>query len=435
MTLTNWGKYPVINCDFRSCYEESEFIGALAEGRETIARGLGRCYGDSALSKLVIDTTKFNHFLEFDEKSGVLTCEAGVSLEEILETFIPKGWFLPVTPGTKFVTIGGAIASDVHGKNHHVSGSISSHIGFFDLLKADGTVVGCSKNENGDLFDATFGGMGLTGVVLRASIKLIRIETSYIVQNTVKAKNLREIMDLFESSVDYTYSVAWIDCLAKGNSLGRSILMRGEHAKADEVTGPKLKVENKKKLNIPFEFPSFVLNRFTVKAFNELYYGKAPKNKTDIVDYDTFFYPLDSMLNWNRIYGKRGFTQYQFVLPKEGSYEGLEKILKAISQSGQGSFLAVLKLFGKQDGMLNFPKEGYTLALDFPITDKLFPLLDKLDAIVKEFGGRLYLTKDVRMTKEMFESGYSRLPEFKIIKEMYDPNNRFSSLQSKRVGF
>lgn len=439
MKISNWGNYPVIDAEYKSFYTEAELKTLLKESDECIARGLGRCYGDSALSSTIISTTRFNHMLSFDEETGLLECEAGVSLEEILEVFVPRGWFLPVTPGTKFVTVGGAIASDVHGKNHHVSGSISNQIVSMDVMTSDGKVQTCTKRKNKNLFWATCGGMGLTGVILRASFHLIPIESAYIRQETIKAKNLDEIMEIFEDSVDWTYSVAWIDCLASGENQGRSIMMRGEHAKLDELAGEKkekpLELPEKRKLNIPFNFPSFALNTWSVKAFNELYYRKAPNEKTEaIIGYDTFFYPLDAIHNWNRIYGKRGFTQYQFVLPKATSKEGLKRILDVIAASGQGSFLAVLKLFGKQDDLLSFPKEGYTLALDFPITPTLFELFEELDRLVLVYDGRLYLTKDVRMDAAMMGKGYEKLEEFKTIKEKVDPRSLFHSLQSKRVG-
>jgi FAD/FMN-containing dehydrogenase len=440
MKISNWGNYPVIEAAVESFETEGELKALLKEGGECIARGLGRCYGDSALSDTIIETTRFNHMLAFDETTGLLACEAGVSLEEILDAFVPRGWFLPVTPGTKFVTVGGAIASDVHGKNHHLSGSFSNQVVSMDVMTADGKIHTCTKRKNKELFWATCGGMGLTGVVLRASFHLIPVESAYIRQETIKAKNLDEIMAIFEASTDWTYSVAWIDCLAGGENQGRSIMMRGEHAKAEELTtstqkAAPLKLPEKGKLNVPFNFPSFALNTWSVKAFNELYYRKAPEGtKASIIGYESFFYPLDAIHNWNRIYGKRGFTQYQFVLPKARSKEGLKKILDVISASGEGSFLAVLKLFGKQDDLISFPKEGYTLALDFPITPRVFELFKELDRLVLEHDGRLYLTKDVRMDAAMMAAGYEKLEVFREIKKKYDPANRFASLQSKRVG-
>lgn len=442
MKLSGWGNYPKIDTrlvDFSSLETLSEQV---SNSSELIPRGLGRSYGDSSLNRsMVVSTLCFNRILSFDEQTGEITCESGVTLEDILEIFVPRGWFIPVTPGTKFVTIGGMIASDVHGKNHHVNGSFSSCVESIVLMLANGQIVPCDRNNEAELFYSTFGGMGLTGIVLEATFRLKRIHTAFIREEVVKAKNLGTIMELFEQSKDWTYSVAWIDCLAKGSSLGRSILMLGEHAEANEL--PKslaseepLKGMDKKKLNVPVNFPNLALNTLSIKAFNFLYYRKEFKDRKQVFsNFDSFFYPLDSILNWNRIYGKRGFTQYQCVIPKENSEKGFQKILELISNSGQGSFLAVLKLFGKQDGILSFPQEGYTLALDFPITKKLFPLLNQLDEIVCENGGRLYLTKDVRMGKNVFDQSYGeKVEQFKQIKRRLDPQGRFQSEQSKRIG-
>jgi FAD/FMN-containing dehydrogenase len=438
--ISNWGNYPEIEAQVKSFSSEKELKAILESTDEFITRGMGRCYGDSALNKTIVSTLKFNRIIDFNETNGTVSCEAGVTLDELLSIFIPRGWFLPITPGTKLITIGGAIASDVHGKNHHVGGSISNHIETIELMLSDKTIVSCSKENNSNLFWATCGGMGLTGVILSAKFKLKKIETSYITQESIKAKNLEDIMKHFEESKDYTYSVAWIDCLSKGNKLGRSILMRGEHATLEDLKNTKNKknpliVDHKTKLNIPLFFPNFSLNTLSVKAFNFLYYNKQLKGRQKcIIGYDKFFYPLDGIGNWNRIYGRRGFTQYQFVLPKEKSYEGLKKILTEISNSGSCSFLAVLKLFGKQDDLISFPKEGYTLALDFPISPGVFELLNKLDQIVLENDGRLYLTKDVRMTEETFNKSYNRAEIFKRIKHQFDNKNKFQSLQSKRIG-
>lgn len=440
MNLTNWGNYPRIDTELKSFASEEELRRIVAAAEVLIPRGLGRCYGDSALGRTVISALNFNRMLHFDGLTGEFACEAGVTFEEILQICVPRGWFLPTTPGTKFVTIGGAIASDVHGKNHHLAGSFARHVRWIDLMLSSGKVVRCSKDHDSELFWATCGGMGLTGIVLRAAFSLVPIETAYIRQETVRASNLDEIMASFEESAGWTYTVAWIDCLKKGEHLGRSIMMRGEHAVPDELLMPAQRAEplslpEKRKLNIPFNLPGFMLNAFTVRAFNALYYGKAPKKKTtSIVDYDSFFYPLDSIHNWNRIYGKRGFTQYQFVLPKASSKEGLRKILNRIASSGQGSFLAVLKLFGEQEGMISFPMKGYTLALDFPINKGLFPLLDELDQMVLDYGGRIYLTKDVRMAKAVFDRGYAHADAFRSLRHRFDPEGKFASLQSRRLG-
>lgn len=431
MLLTSWGRYPSIESTILSPGALSEISTLLSAACSLIPRGLGRSYGDSALATQVISTENLNHFIAFEESSGILTCEAGISLAQILSIFVPRGWFLPVTPGTKFVTIGGAIASDVHGKNHHVSGCFSNYVLSFKIIIANGNILECSRESNPDLFYATCGGMGLTGIIVSATIKLIRIESAYINQVTFKAKNLEEILTLFEENKNATYSVAWIDCLASGASLGRSLLMLGEHSQQGCLTNSK---DNK--LTIPFTMPSFLLNQYSIQAFNALYYHKQQKSILEnTVHYDTFFYPLDKLHHWNRLYGKNGFTQYQFVIPKAAGLTGMTEILKEISASKRGSFLSVLKTFGpKNNNYLSFPIEGYTLALDFKIESGLFKLLDRLDKIVLHYDGRIYLTKDVHMSEATFKQSYEQWQTFKNIREKYSANKLFHSLQSQRLG-
>jgi len=344
---------------------------------------------------------------------------------------VPRGWFLKVTPGTKFITVGGAIASDIHGKNHHIEGCFSECIKEFKIMLADGEVVTCSKEATPNLFKATCGGQGLTGIILDVKIYLKKINSQYINQTTIKTKNLKETFKAFEEYRDKPYSVAWIDCLAKGDKIGKCLLMVG-----DFRDDGKLDYKMKKQKSIPFNFPSFTLNNWSVRVFNWLYYGKVKESASkQIVDIDSFFYPLDAIGHWNRIYGKNGFTQYQFILPKETSYEGLEEILSAISKSGKGSFLAVLKLYGKaNDNYLSFPMEGYSLALDFKIEKGLFDLLDELDEIVVKYKGRIYLAKDVRVSKEIFEKGYPQIGNFRQYREKNKMDIKFQSFQSKRVG-
>ena len=306
-----------------------------------------------------------------------------------------------------------------------------------DITGHDGKTHTCTPDDKADLFWATCGGMGLTGVITRVKFRLKKIETTYIRQKQLKAKNLDEILRLFEENKQYTYSVAWIDCLKKGKGFGRSILILGEHASVEDLPAAKkdkpLAVPSGKQINFPFNLPSFVLNTFTVKVFNFLFYGKNMKREiNNVVSYEPFFYPLDAILNWNRGYGKKGFIQYQFVLPLE-SKNGLVEILHRISDKGIGSFLAVLKVFGPQDDLISFPKEGYTLALDIPVRNGLMPFLDELDALVLQHGGRLYMSKDARMKPEILEKGYPRLDEFKSIIRKYNPESKFSSLQSERL--
>jgi decaprenylphospho-beta-D-ribofuranose 2-oxidase len=430
MIFSSWGGYPKIKSAVFKFGKKESLKHILATENSLIPRGNGRSYGDSALSNHIIDVRPHDYFESFDDKHGLLHVQAGVLLAEILEAFVPRGWFLKVTPGTKLITIGGAIASDVHGKNHHIEGCFSESVKEFSIMQADGEVVTCSKVGTPELFKATCGGMGLTGVILDAKIYLKKINSKYIDQTTIKTQNLKETFQAFEEYQHIPYSVAWIDCLAKGTEIGKCLLMTGNFRDDGQ-----LDYKNKSNISIPFNFPSFALANWSVRAFNWLYYWKVKdrvsKQKVDI---DTFFYPLDSIAHWNRIYGKNGFTQYQFILPKEHSYEGLEEILKSISDSGKGSFLAVLKLYGEaNENYLSFPIKGYSLALDFKIEKGLFELLDKLDDIVVKFNGRIYLTKDVRVSKEVFEQGYPQVETFRQFRKTHKMDVKFQSLQSKRV--
>jgi len=435
--IANWGNYPVMESDEGSFVFPEQLTELIKKEQSFIPRGNGRCYGDASLADRTISTLKYDKILSFDTENGIFECQSGITLDEVLIVIVPKGWFLPVTPGTKFITVGGALGSDVHGKNHHVDGSISNHIIEMDVVLASGEVITCSPSLYPDLFEATCGGMGLTGIISRVKFKLKKIETSYIRQKQVKAENLQELIGLFDQYSTYTYSVAWIDCLKKGKHFGRSILMLGEHASLTEVDEAKkkepLKLPKNKQKNFPLNLPSWALNKFTVKAFNFLYYSKNLKKEiNNIVSYEPFFYPLDAVLHWNRMYGKSGFVQYQFVLPLDAK-EGLIEILHRISDEGLGSFLAVLKVFGKQDSMISFPKEGYTLALDFPVRKGLFSFLDELDELVLKYNGRLYMSKDARMKPEMLTAGYPELEKFKSIIKKYNPNNKIRSVQSDRL--
>ncbi|MES2204918.1 MAG: FAD-binding oxidoreductase [Pseudomonadota bacterium] len=427
MKISGWGRCPVIESEMLSPQNASQ----INIDSEIIVRGLGRSYGDSALATQVLSTLSLDHFIAFNNDTGILTCESGVSLASILTTFVPKGWFLPVTPGTKFVTVGGAIASDVHGKNHHVDGSFSSHVHSLQIILADGSCVECSRTSHPELFRATCGGMGLTGIIVSATLALKKIPSAFISETTYKAKNLEEVFALFDEHQASTYSVAWIDCLASGEQLGRSLLMLGEHAEEGGLT-----LNNSKKLSVPFTMPAALLNQYSIKAFNALYYNKQREKVTErSVHYDKYFYPLDGLNHWNRLYGKNGFTQYQFVLPKSVGLAGMTKILNEIAASKRGSFLSVLKAFGPgNENYLSFPMEGYTLALDFKIESGLFELLERLDAIVLEYGGRIYLAKDVRMSEATFKQGYTKWSDFATIRARYGADRRFHSLQSKRLG-
>lgn len=431
MTRTAWGMYPKVACNQFTFRQESDLQEIISNHKPLIPFGNGRSYGDSALSENIIDCKQRHYFIDFDETSGLLHVQAGVLLSEILEHFVPKGWFLKVTPGTKLITVGGAIASDVHGKNHHVEGCFSECVKEFNIMLASGETVVCSKEATPELFKATCGGQGLTGVILDAKISLKKINSQYINQTTIKTNNLKETFEAFEEYKDTPYSVAWIDCLAKGAGIGKCLLMVGDFKKDGN-----LNYKHKKQKVIPFNFPSFALNNWSVKIFNWLYYNRVCKRVSkQSIDIDAFFYPLDAIGYWNRIYGKNGFTQYQFILPKDTSYDGLQEILNNIADSGKGSFLAVLKLYGKaNDNWLSFPMEGYSLALDFKIEKGLLELLDKLDKIVLNYQGRIYLTKDARVSKETFEQGYPHIETFRQYRKENAMYDKFQSLQSQRVG-
>ena len=440
--LHGWGRWPVRRCSTAPLDPDTAL--ALAEGRTSLSRGMGRSYGDVALNpKLTLDAVPRDRLLSFDADTGELIAEAGVTLKKIIDTFLPKGWFPPITPGTKFVTLGGLIAADAHGKNHHGHGSFGDHVGWFDLLCADGEIRRCSPQSNADLFNASIGGCGLTGHILTVSLRLMPVETAWIAQETKPARNLSEAIDIFENSHAAPYSVAWIDCLASGEDQGRSLVMLGSHAKLDELKTSDQKrtpltIPERRIKRMPIDAPSWALNRYSLKAFNALYYRAGLKNEGhSIVDYDTYFYPLDAIRDWNRLYGKRGFAQYQCALPLETSPEGLSHLLDAIASAGKGSFLAVLKRFGKgaPERLLSFPMEGYTLALDFAVSSATLTLLDELDEITLAHGGRLYLAKDSRMTQATFEQGYAdSLDQFRALRRDTGADKAFSSLLSQRLG-
>lgn len=426
--VANWGNYPIVEKEMRSDDSFRKIKEFVLNNNEVIARGNGRCYGDSSLGEHIFSTKKLNKFISFDRLNGTIECESGVLLSDVLEISVPQGYFLYVTPGTKFVSVGGAIASDVHGKNHHAEGCFSEYVMEFKLMIENGDVITCSRDENADKFWATIGGMGLTGIILTAKFKLKNIESAYIRQESIKAENLDEIFTLFEESEHWTYTVAWIDCLQKGKNLGRSILMRGEHAFQHELPQnlkeKPLRLKKKFEPTVPFYFPGFVLNALTVKIFNFLYYKKqAKKEVKSFIDYETFFYPLDFVNDWNKIYGKSGFIQYQMMIPKESGKEGMKKILETIANSGNGSFLAVLKLYGKENPQAynSFPFEGYSLALDFKVNSKLKKLISQLDDIVEQYNGKIYLTKD----------SMSRSSLTNYLKNVQ--SSKFVSLQHKRI--
>lgn len=430
MLSNGWGMYPKIDSQ-RFSYDHAEKLKKiLQQTQQVIPFGNGRSYGDSALNHTMVDNKQCDFFLDFDDKNGLLHVESGILLAQIITHFAPRGWFLKISPGTKFITVGGAIAADVHGKNHHLEGCFSECIEEFSMMLADGKRVVCSKTKTPELFRATCGGQGLTGIILDAKIYLKKIYSQYISQTTIKAKNLREIFQAFEQHQNSSYSVAWIDCLAKGNKLGRSLLMVGEFSDDGDLA-----YQDKSPKTVPFYLPSFTLNPWSIKLFNWLYYHRVSKRVShQLVDIDQFFYPLDALHHWNRIYGKQGFLQYQFILPKKNAYLGLREILEKIADFGRGSFLAVLKLYGKaNENWLSFPMEGYSIALDFKIDEKIFAFLEVIDQIVLQHQGRFYLAKDARVSKSVFEQGYRHIERFREYRVKHNMDKKFQSLQSKRL--
>lgn len=438
MKLTGWGRYAPVETELVTPGTEADLAATVAGGG-VIARGNGRAYGDSAVGpRRTVGMLAFNHMLAFDEATGVLEAEAGVFLADIIATFLPRGWFPLVTPGTKFVTLGGMIAADVHGKNHHKDGSMASCVQWVDIMDAQGRVRRCSPFENAELFSWIPGSMGLTGIILRAAIKLRKVDTGWINQTTIPAPNLKAAMIIFEGAHDFTYSVAWIDCLQTGRGMGRSLVMLGDHATPDQLSFREnrdpfaLKAKGKKRL--PFDAPDFVLSGPVVRAFNSLYYWKGSRNAgTNLVDWDSYFYPLDAILEWNRAYGRRGFVQFQCAFPLESSEAGLTALLKAIGKAGSGSFLAVLKRFGAQGGMFSFPMPGYTLALDFPANPANLALLKELDRITIDHGGRFYLAKDARMSSDVLHESDTRVPDFIHKRAELGTDRAFQSAQSERL--
>jgi decaprenylphospho-beta-D-ribofuranose 2-oxidase len=438
--LSGWGRYPRRMASVICPGQIAEAVPPPA-GR-MIARGQGRSYGDAAMlaDGLVMLTERLSRIADFDETNGMLTAEAGATLAEVINEFLPRGWFPAVVPGTKFVSLGGCVAADIHGKNHHRDGAFGAQVKEFEIVVADGSRLRCSPENNAELFRATMGGMGLTGILTEVSCKMIPVESSYIQVQHHQTKDLDASFEILSDPAwDDHYSVAWIDSLAKGKDLGRSVLMRGHHALLDDLPShwrvhPFAKPHRQR--NLGFDFPSWTLNSLSMAAFNELYYRlQGRRQEPFIADYESFFFPLDRIGNWNRIYGKRGFVQYQCVLPLDEAYLGMRRLLETLAAAGRYSFLSVLKRFGAEGvGLLSFPFEGYTLTLDLPVSDaELFPFLDRLDQIVLAHGGRVYLAKDARLKPAAFRAMYPRLGEWLDFKRKLDPLGCFDSDLARRL--
>jgi FAD/FMN-containing dehydrogenase len=416
----SWGRYPTYDATVRSMHWQGDFP-ALIDGVHggALAVGMGRSYGDVCLLKdgTLLKTTSMNRLLAFDPATGLLTAEAGITLAEILDFAVPRGYFLPVSPGTKYVTLGGAIANDIHGKNHHVAGTFGAHVTQFELVRSDGTRKLCTPMENSDFYSATIGGMGLTGIIRWAQLRMKPIVSRLVDYQGIQFHGIDEFIALTEQSQNIEYTVSWVDVTSTGKNFARGIFMKGDHSK----TPAPLTKSKPPKLVFPFEAPGFALNGATVGLFNTLFFHKQMKKSvTALQDYEPYFYPLDAVLKWNRMYGKRGLLQFQYVIPWEYAREGTEAILRAVANSGLASFLAVLKAFGDvpSPGLMSFPKPGITLALDFPIKpDKSFPLFHRLADMVREFGGRLYPAKDAAMTPSQFRTFYPQWERFARYKD------------------
>jgi FAD/FMN-containing dehydrogenase len=422
-TVVSWGRYPALPQQAHALAWRDDAVatwrGVAQEHGSTLAFGNGRSYGDSCLaaSDHVLHTLPLDRLIAADWTAGVLRAESGITLTQILEVAIPRGWMLPVTPGTKYITLGGAIANDVHGKNHHVRGTFGRHVRRFGLARSDGRLLECAPDQNADLYAATIGGLGLTGLLLWAEIELMPIRSSLIDMMSVRFTNLDEFFDLSaQLDARHEYSVAWVDCQSRGSALGRGILMVGDHA----PEGP-LAVDRRNKYTVPFTLPVPLFNRFSLRAFNALYYHRQRRREVRAkVGYDGYFYPLDGVLEWNRIYGRRGFQQYQCVVPPQAARDAMHAILDAIAASGTGSFLAVLKRCGDipSPGLLSFPCEGTSLALDFPQREaQNARLFERLDAIVREARGRLYPAKDAHMSGADFRTAYPQWPQLEALRD------------------
>ncbi|MFP4040067.1 MAG: FAD-binding protein [Desulfosudaceae bacterium] len=430
MKLSGWGRFPEVTARVCRCGDRPALAACLKEGGAWIPFGLGRSYGDSALGSRVMLMSDLAREIEIDGHTGRLICQAGVSLARLLAMLVPRGWFLPVVPGTRQVTVGGAIASDVHGKNHHQDGSFSNYVSSLSLMMPDGEVVVCSPRSNPDLFRATCGGMGLTGVILSAEIRLKRIDSSLIRGEVMACRDLDELLAGFENFSDWPYLVAWIDGTAVDDTRGRFLLMAGRH---DSAGGWSYRA--RPVLTVPSWCPGFIVNRVTIRMFNTFYYRLRRQFKNRFVSaIDPFFFPLDRLADWNRLYGKRGLLQYQLVLPERAGRQGLRTIFQEISGSSLTPALAVLKLLGPgNDNFLSFPRQGYTLALDYKLSPGLFSFFKRLDCIVQEHGGRIYLAKDARMPAALMSAGYPGLNKFAHVRDQYRLRQTFQSRQSRRL--
>ena len=445
VTLTGWGRIAPTTAELAEPASPDQVAGlaAAAPPRGLIARGLGRSYNNAAQNAggLVIGTARMNRILSLDRRSGLAQVQAGVSLDQLMRAALPQGWFVPVSPGTRQVTVGGAIAADVHGKNHHRAGSFARHVPWLELLTPDGELRRLTPDGDPELFWATAGGMGLTGIILRAAVRLIRVQTSRLLVDTVRAADLDQAMACLAGTDDaHGYTVAWTDCLASGRTLGRSVITSGDFAAVGDLPprerADPLAFRPRARLSMPVTAPPGLVNRHTVGLASRAWYHRAPRRREgEIQDIGAFFHPLDGIRNWNRLYGPAGFRQYQFVVPF-GQEAVVARSLERISRARAPSFVTVLKRFGPGSaGYLSFPLPGWTLALDFPAaTPGLAALLDWLDEQVLAAGGRVYLAKDSRLRPAALAGMYPRLADFRKLRARIDPSGLLASDLSRRLG-
>jgi decaprenylphospho-beta-D-ribofuranose 2-oxidase len=434
--FTGWGRTSASYATLCEPDSETQIVNEFAIEDDLIPRGLGRSYGDAAQVSggVVMSNLALRSMGPIDD-DGVVTLGAGISIDELLTISIPQGWFVPVTPGTRQVTIGGAVAADVHGKNHHVDGSFGAHVLSMRLVTPRGA-WDISPTQDAELFWATTGAMGLTGMITSVTLRLLPIETDQVLVDTERFNTLDGVMaSMREGDGAYQYSVAWVDCMTRGAHMGRSILTRATHARTQDVKEATLRAPQASKIVVPFDAPSGLLNPLTVRAFNELWFRSSPKfQQGESQSLTTFFHPLDGVRDWNRLYGKKGFVQYQFCVPDE-EHETVVSCIDRLSSSGVASFLAVLKRFGPSNpGLLSFPMPGWTLALDLPVGPSSLPgVLDDLDELVLDAGGRIYLAKDARLAPEKARRMYPRVDDFLAIKERVDPQHQLTSDLARRL--
>ena len=439
--ISGWGRYPRHMTEIVKPRDVAEVGRSNFTLPPHIARGNGRAYGDAAIGAIAtVDCRALDRMKHFDRATGSLTVEAGVLLSDIIESFLPRGFFPPVVPGTKLVTVGGMIASDVHGKNHHRVGGFGGFLDALDLILPSNERMFCSTTENPELFNATIGGMGLTGTIVGACFQLQPVETGWVRQRTIVASDLDQAINALVSNEQTTYSVAWIDCLARGANLGRSLVYLGEHASRADLArlGPDLPLfpsRRSVRWSVPVDFPGLVLNRYSVAVFNELYFrhGARRAGEKFLIPWDQYFFPLDGIEEWNLIYGRHGFMQHQCVLPELNAHAVLGEILERVAARGAASFLTTLKKLSAGTGLLSFPMPGYTLALDFAFSEGILEFLTEIDRLVIKAGGRLYLAKDARQSPSTFESGYPALGKFREIRKAIGADRSFRSFQSQRL--